>query len=80
MSDEKFVSEFSEQPVEEITDGDDENEDGESDEQISHSSRNEAKEAMETENRLSLLSEVSGFNPLISKLIHMIDQWRREKI
>ena len=48
FSDEKFVSEFSKQPVEESTDRYDENEDRESDEQISHSSRNEAKEAMET--------------------------------
>ena len=42
---EKILSEFSQQPVEVITEGDDTNEDKESDEQVAHLSRNEVDEA-----------------------------------
>ena len=65
-----IVFEFSEQPAEVITDGNDENEDRESNEQIAHPWRNEADEATKTFNRLSLLTEDSGFVPLISKKIN----------
>ena len=43
---EQIVSEFSEQPAEVITDGDDENEDEESDEQTAHLGRNEVDETI----------------------------------
>ena len=65
-----IVFEFSEQPAEVITDGNDENEDRESNEQIAHPWRNEVDEATKTLNWLSLLTEDSGFVPLISKKIN----------
>ena len=43
---EQIVSEFSEQPAEVITDGDDENEDEEPDEQTAHLGRNEVDETI----------------------------------
>ena len=79
LSVEEIVSEFSEQPAEVITDGDDENEHEESDEQIAHPSRNEVGEAIETLNRLSLFTEDSGFAPLISNLTRIINRGRTNK-
>ena len=64
---------FSEQPVKVITDGDDINEDKECDEQIAHPWRNEVDEAIKTVNRF-LLTEHSGFDPLISKPTRIINQ------
>ena len=60
------MSEFSEQPAEIITDEDDENEE-EYDEQITHPWRNEPDETIKTLNRLSLFTKDLGFDPLISK-------------
>ena len=71
---ESIISEFSKQPAEVITDGDNENEDEESDEQISHPLRNEVDETIKTLNRLSLFREDLGFDPLISKPTHIISQ------
>ena len=75
LSVEQIVSEFSEQPTEVITDGDNENEDEESDEQTAHPWRNEADETIKTLNRLSLFTDDLGFDPLISKPIRIINQW-----
>ena len=74
LSDEQIVSEFSEQPAEVITDGDDENEDKESDEQIAHPARTEVDEAIRTFNKLSLFTEDSGFDALILKPTRIINQ------
>ena len=65
---EEIVSKFSEQPAQVITDENDESEDEESKEQITHLSKNEAGEAKKTLNRLSLFTEDSGFDSLISEL------------
>ena len=80
MSVEEIFSECSEQPAEVITDVDDENEDEESEEQITHPSRNDVDEAIETLNRLSLFVQDSRFHPLISKLTRIINQERRGKM
>ena len=61
---ESIISEFSKQPAEVITDGDNENEGEESDEQIAHPLRNEVDQTIKTLNRLSLFTEDSGFDPL----------------
>ena len=66
---------FSEHPAEVITDGDDENEDEESDEQTAHPWRNDVDETIKTLNRLSLLTEDLGLDPLISKPARIINQW-----
>ena len=60
MSVEQVISEFSEQPAEAITDGDNENKDEESDEQIAHPLRNKVDETIKTLNRLSLFTEDLG--------------------
>ena len=67
------MSEFSEQPAEIITDEDDENEEEEYDEQITHPWRNEPDETIKTLNRLSLFTEDLGFDPLISKAACIIN-------
>ena len=74
LSDEQIISEFSEQPAEVITDGDDEKDDEESDEQIAHPLSNEVDEIIKTLNRLSLFTEDLGFDPLISKSTRIINQ------
>ena len=74
LSVEQIISEFSEQPAEVITDGDNENEAEESDEQIAHPLRTEVDEAIKTLKRLSLFIEDLGFDPLISKPTHIINQ------
>ena len=79
LSVEHIVSEFYEQPAEVITDEDDENEDKEFDEQNEHPWRNEVDAAVKTWNRLSLFTEESGFDPLISKPTRIINQPRRDK-
>ena len=55
-------------------DGDNENEDEESDEQIEHPLRNEVDETIKTLNRLILFTEDLGLDPLISNSIHIINQ------
>ena len=71
---EQIISEFSKQPAEVITDGDNENEDEESDEQIAHPLRNEVDQTIKTLNRLSLFTEDSGVDPLTSKPTRIINQ------
>ena len=71
---EQIVSEFSEQPAEINTDGDDENDDEESDEHIAHPLSNEVDEIIKTLNRLSLFTEDLGFHPLISNTTRIINQ------
>ena len=80
MSVEEIVSEFSEQPAEVITERYDENEDEGSEEQITHPSRNEVDKGFETLNRLSLLTENSRFDPLISKVTRNISYGSRDKV
>ena len=70
---EQIVSEFSEQPSEVITDGDDQNEDKVYDKQSTHPRRNELDKAIKTLNRLSVFTEDSGFDPLISKPSRIIN-------
>ena len=62
-----------------ITDVDDENEDKASGEQVTHPWGNKVDEAIKALNRLSLFTENSGFDPLISKPTRIINQWRRDK-
>ena len=79
MSVEQIVSEFSEQPAEVITDGDDENEDEESNEQITHPWRNDADETNKTLNRLAKsVTEDLRFDHLISKPTRIIKHWRNK--
>ena len=80
LSVEDIISEFSEQLAEVISDRDDENEDEESDGQIAHPSRIEVDEAIDTLNRLSLFTDDSGFDPLISRPTRIIDHRRRDKM
>ena len=69
---EQIISEFSGQPAEVITDGDNKNE--ESDKKIVYSLRNEVDETIKTLNRLSLFIDDLGFDPLISKPTRRINQ------
>ena len=69
---EEIISEFSGQPAEVITDGDNKNE--KSDKKIAYSLRNEVDETIKTLNRLSLFRKDLDFDPLISKPTHIIKQ------
>ena len=72
---EEVGSEYSEKPAEVITDRNEE-----SDLQIAHPSRNEADETIETLSKLSLFTKDASFDPLISKLTHIINRGKRDKI
>ena len=69
--------EFSEKPAYVITQRNDENEDEEYDEQITHTWRNKLDETIKALNRLSLFTEDLTFDPLISKPkpTRIINQW-----